>query len=140
HSINPEIGNIEDLTRIARKLKERGMSWVQDIVPNHMAFSTGNLRLMDVLERGPSSEFYHYFDINWNHPDPTLKGKLMVPILESDLDTCIEEGKIKISFTEEDGFTIDYQGIKLPYSACAYNFLTETCRLKNPEFSTELAT
>jgi len=138
HSINPEIGTIEQLKRISGKLKAKKMSWIQDIVPNHMAFSTYNLRLMDVLERGPSSEFFHYFDINWNHPDPQLRGKLMVPILESSIDDCIEKDKIKLSYSDETGFTIDYEGNQFPLSACAYNFLTETCKVKNPAFLTEL--
>ena len=68
HSLDPEIGTKEELRAIALKLKEKGMTWLQDIVPNHMAFDPANARLMDVLERGPGSTFYHYFDIHWNHP------------------------------------------------------------------------
>ena len=73
HSIDPEIGTKEELQAIALKLKEKVMTWVQDIVPNHMAFNTSNERLMDVLERGPSSTYYQYFDIQWNHPHAELK-------------------------------------------------------------------
>ena len=87
HVIDPEIGTKEELQTIAIKLKERGITWLQDIVPNHMAFDPSNERLMDVLERGQDSTFYHYFDIQWNHPAPELNGKLMVPFLGEELKT-----------------------------------------------------
>src|SRR5688572_5651476 len=50
HGINKEIGTLSDLQSLARKLKSKSMTWIQDIVPNHMAFNTLNFRLMDVLE------------------------------------------------------------------------------------------
>ena len=52
HLINPEIGTLEELQAISGELKGLGMQWIQDIVPNHMAFHPGNKWLMDVLEKG----------------------------------------------------------------------------------------
>ncbi|HVW60724.1 MAG TPA: alpha-amylase family glycosyl hydrolase, partial [Puia sp.] len=46
--ISPEIGTEEDLERIALLLKKYDMTWVQDIVPNHMAYDSGNAWLWDV--------------------------------------------------------------------------------------------
>jgi maltooligosyltrehalose synthase len=54
-SINPEIGTLEELKQISEKLNTNGISWLQDIVPNHMAFHHDNAWLMDVLEKGPLS-------------------------------------------------------------------------------------
>src|SRR5579872_4091572 len=34
--LNPELGDDEDLIKLAQMLHERGMGIVQDIVPNHM--------------------------------------------------------------------------------------------------------
>src|SRR5690606_25173467 len=127
HNINPEIGTIEQLRRIAAKLKEKGMTWIQDIVPNHMAFSPLNLRLKDILERGPSSEFFHYFDINWNHPDSELNGKLMVPILEAAKETCLNEGKINLRYDEHDGLVMECGSTRLPLSISAYTALSNNC-------------
>ena len=39
NKINPEIGTIEQLRNISKTLKGLGMSWIQDIVPNHMGFT-----------------------------------------------------------------------------------------------------
>src|SRR5688572_15978313 len=52
HKINPEIGTLDQLRSITRKLALHGIGWIQDIVPNHMAFHSSNQWLMDVLEKG----------------------------------------------------------------------------------------
>src|SRR5262245_53952525 len=53
--INPEIGTLEQLKEIAEWLRRNGMGWLQDIVPNHMAFHSENEWLMDVLANGKNS-------------------------------------------------------------------------------------
>ena len=59
--INPEIGTETQLRAISRQLQQRGMQWIQDIVPNHMAFHPHNAWLMDVLEKGPLSNYASFF-------------------------------------------------------------------------------
>jgi (1->4)-alpha-D-glucan 1-alpha-D-glucosylmutase len=116
HTLDPELGTIDDLKRIAETLRKKGMTWLQDIVPNHMAFDTGNSRLMDVLERGPDSPYYGYFDINWNHSD--LRGKVLMPFLGSELESCIERNELKFSLTD-DGFLLSYFETSYPVSVPA---------------------
>lgn len=122
HSINADIGTLSDLRSLAEKLRSKNMSWIQDIVPNHMAFNPLNFRLMDVLERGPASPYYHYFDIDWTHPSPNFFGKLQVPFLGDALEACIEKNEIKVSFSEK-GFTIDYLTTSYPLSLSAFEIL-----------------
>ncbi|HTM97701.1 MAG TPA: alpha-amylase family glycosyl hydrolase, partial [Pedobacter sp.] len=55
--INPEIGTEEQLLNISVRLKKLGMGWLQDIVPNHMAFHPANTWLMDVLANGKKSAY-----------------------------------------------------------------------------------
>ena len=124
HTINSELGTLEELRVLARALHQKGMHWLQDIVPNHMAFNTNNHRLMDVLERGPGSPYYHYFDIDWHHPHPDLTGKVMVPFLGNELDTCLENSEIKLSFSAR-GFSINYFDTDYPLSLSAYPQLKE---------------
>jgi maltooligosyltrehalose synthase len=87
--INPEIGTIEELYAIAATLRQYNIAWIQDIVPNHLAFHENNQWLMDVLEKGESSKYAHYFDIDWHHPD--FEGKLMVPFPGSSLEKLLQE-------------------------------------------------
>ena len=44
-TINPEIGTEESLRSLHLQLKEAGICWLQDIVPNHMAYHSNNLCL-----------------------------------------------------------------------------------------------
>lgn len=134
HTINSALGNADDLKALARDLRKKEMFWLQDIVPNHMAFHTMNHRLMDVLERGPQSPYYHYFDINWDHHLPELKGKVMVPFLGNELNTCIEQGEIKLSFSEK-GFTINYFDTSYPLSLSAYPRLVSVLATPDNESS-----
>lgn len=122
HEIDPEIGTIQELRELAAVLKEKNMIWIQDIVPNHMAFSTSNERLMDVLERGRHSLCYDFFDIDWNHPSPELNDKLEVPFLGSELEECIRNQEIKVNFSLK-GLTVDYGQSSFPLSLPAYRYI-----------------
>ncbi|HEX6916142.1 MAG TPA: malto-oligosyltrehalose synthase, partial [Chitinophagaceae bacterium] len=89
NQLNPEIGTLEQLKRITKKLRSQGVGWLQDIVPNHMAFNPENRWLRDVLEKGQHSEYAGFFDIDWNE-------KLMVPFLGNDLETVIAANELKL--------------------------------------------
>ncbi|KLT64343.1 malto-oligosyltrehalose synthase [Pedobacter sp. BMA] len=90
--INPEIGTEAELIAISKQLKAAGINWLQDIVPNHMAFHPQNSWLMDVLKKGADSDFAGFFDIDLQKED----GRLMVPFLGEDLDAAIENGAVVI--------------------------------------------
>ncbi|MEJ2883447.1 malto-oligosyltrehalose synthase [Pedobacter sp. GR22-6] len=93
HRINPEIGTLQELKQIARALKKRGMYWIQDIVPNHMAFHPSNAWLMDVLRKGEKSNYRQYFDIVSGDLE---KEPLMLPFLGADLDEVIASGELQL--------------------------------------------
>jgi len=120
--LNPEIGTEAQLQQIAAQLQEYGMGWLQDIVPNHMAYSMDNTRMADVFERGPQSPFYNYFDINWDHYDPKYKGKVMVPFIGKDVDEAIDSNEIKLVY-KENGFFIDYYDNLYPVAIDTYSFI-----------------
>ena len=119
YSLNCEIGTVDQLQRISGELQQKDMTWLQDVVPNHMVFAMGNKRLADVLERGEFSPYYNWFDIDWQHPDPLLNGKLMVPFLGKPLPECLQEQEIKIDLSDE-GFIIKYGETVYPLSVGAY--------------------
>ncbi|TDE14483.1 malto-oligosyltrehalose synthase [Dyadobacter psychrotolerans] len=96
NQIDPEIGSLDALKAVSGKLKELNMNWLQDIVPNHMAFHSENLWLMDVLEKGMQSLYVSFFDIAWN--SRLYQGKLMVPFLEFDLNEVLESKKITVEY------------------------------------------
>ncbi len=68
NKINPEIGTEEQLREIVAELEQLGIKWLQDIVPNHLAYHENNKWLADVLDKKQQSKYADYFDINWKYP------------------------------------------------------------------------
>lgn len=120
HRLNPVIGTLEQWEAIAGTLQQKGMRWLQDIVPNHMSFSSANGWLMDVLERGRLSPYAGYFDIQWQHPG--LGGRLMVPFLPAPVTECVKNGSVRLQ-VEADGVYVVCPGDRYPLSIGAYYLL-----------------
>ncbi|RYF78192.1 MAG: malto-oligosyltrehalose synthase, partial [Cytophagaceae bacterium] len=97
--INPEIGTLDQLRSLSQKLKERGMGWVQDIVPNHLAFHPANPWISDVLEKGHQSLYAHYFDIPGNNE--LFDGTLMAPFLGQKLVNIIKNGELRLAYMHQ---------------------------------------
>jgi malto-oligosyltrehalose synthase/4-alpha-glucanotransferase len=94
--INPEAGNKNDVQEISALLKEKGMYWLQDIVPNHMAFHQNNRWLSDVLEKGNKSIYAGFFDIIKNNSSG--EERLMVPFLGAPFADVVRSGEIELDF------------------------------------------
>lgn len=117
HLVNPEIGTEEDLKRISTELQGSNIQWLQDIVPNHMAFDHRNPWLMDVLEKGPESEFASFFDSSLS--SGFYKGKIMVPFLGAPLSKVLENGEIKLEYRDEK-FVLNYYDAIYPVNSASY--------------------
>ncbi|MCX6212881.1 malto-oligosyltrehalose synthase, partial [Spirosoma sp.] len=115
--INPEIGTETQLRAISRRLSQRGISWIQDIVPNHMAFDPHNQWLMDVLEKGQLSSYATFFDIDWQ--SPVHQGRLMVPFLGSPLNEVIDRNELTVNY-QKGKFVITYFDTTYPLNLHAY--------------------
>jgi malto-oligosyltrehalose synthase/4-alpha-glucanotransferase len=118
--INAEIGSIEALKMLSKELKSYNIGWLQDIVPNHMAFHSDNPWLMDVLEKGSLSNYAHYFDIAWD--SDFFGGKLMVPFLASDVEQELANGDLMVIYSA-DRFWLRYKGATFPLSPKSYAVL-----------------
>lgn len=103
--INREIGTEAELYALREKLREVDMFWIQDIVPNHMAFHHGNLWLMDVLEKGSLSVYASFFDVTWSNE--LFHGRLMVPFLGASINEVIEKQELQIVY-ENDRLVFRY--------------------------------
>jgi len=119
NQLNPQLGTEPDFERLIRKGKAHGMGWIQDIVPNHMAFDHENEMLVDVLENGESSRYFRFFDIEWNHPYESIKGRVLAPFLGMFYGKSLEEGEIKLRYSK-DGFSLGYYGQVLPLRLESY--------------------
>ncbi|MGC1308513.1 MAG: malto-oligosyltrehalose synthase [Phormidesmis sp.] len=120
NQINPELGGREEFEKLVEELHERGMGWLQDIVPNHMAYDGQNHYLMDVLEHGTDSQYVDYFDIEWEHSYDDIQGKVLAPMLGDFYDRCLERGEIQLSYAA-DGLSINYYGLHFPVRLESYS-------------------
>jgi malto-oligosyltrehalose synthase/4-alpha-glucanotransferase len=117
--INPEIGTLEQLRETIVRMETMGMGWIQDIVPNHMAFSVHNPWIFDVLEKGRDSGYSRFFDIEWDHPDENLKGKLMLPFLGKPLHELVAAKEILIHWSGQR-FVLKYYENEFPLNYASY--------------------
>ncbi len=122
--LNPELGTPDDFTSLNQSLKQRAMSWVQDIVPNHMAFDKENAWLMDVLEKGRASVFAGYFDVDWDYAHGNLKGRILAPFLGKFYAEALEEKEIQLTFSG-GGFQIHYYDFRFPVFVATYSIVLE---------------
>ena len=116
--LNPELGTEEEWDALLRRCSHFGMTVLLDIVPNHMAVSPDNPWWWDVLENGPCSPYAGFFDIDWVG-EPTLRGKVLLPVLAEPLRTVLERGELRLVLDGQH-LCLDYNGLRLPLKARTY--------------------
>ncbi len=97
---NPELGGDEGFERFTRSLKEQGMGYLMDIVPNHMGVGNDSVWWQDVLENGRASEYADFFDIDWTPLKPDMQGKLLLPILGKQYGEDLESKQIQVEIDD----------------------------------------
>ncbi|CAD5940047.1 Maltooligosyl trehalose synthase [Planktothrix tepida] len=131
NQLNPELGTQEDFDQLMEEVKNNGMGWLQDIVPNHMAYDSQNQYLTDIFEFGSDSDYLEFFDIDWKHPYSDFQGRVLAPLLGDFYGNCLENGQLKISYGEA-GLSVNYYSLKFPLKIESYTYLI-TPRLKELE-------
>lgn len=123
--INPELGTPEQFEVLISEIQNHYLGWVQDIVPNHMAYDSENTWLMDILENGTDSEASDYFDIDWEHPYEDFKGRVLTPMLGNFYGQCLENGEIQLNY-DGSGLSVNYYSLRLPVKIESYaRFITQ---------------
>jgi (1->4)-alpha-D-glucan 1-alpha-D-glucosylmutase len=117
--LSPELGGMEGFEGLIETVQDHGMGWLQDIIPNHMAYDCENQILVDVLENGPSSRYARFFDADWDHPYETMRGRLLAPFLGRFAGECLEDGKIQLAYGET-GLTLGYYNLRFPLRIESY--------------------
>jgi (1->4)-alpha-D-glucan 1-alpha-D-glucosylmutase len=126
--INPELGGEPALRRLVAALRDKSMGLILDTVPNHMGVGSENAWWQDVLEWGRLSPYADFFDIDWDPPDATLRGRLLAPFLGDSYGNVLARNELKLAFNPETGrLFIDYFGNVFPINPRDYTeiLLTE---------------
>jgi (1->4)-alpha-D-glucan 1-alpha-D-glucosylmutase len=114
--LNSELGGELAHARLTARLAEAGLRQVLDIVPNHMAI-TGRASAWwwDVLENGAESRFADYFDIDWDPPQPTLAGTVLMPVLGDHYGRVLDAGELTLE-QGEGSLSVRYHSHEAPVS------------------------
>jgi (1->4)-alpha-D-glucan 1-alpha-D-glucosylmutase len=122
NKVNPELGGEPALHALVAALREHGMGLILDIVPNHMGVGgADNAWWLDVLEWGRASPYADFFDIDWDPPDATLRGRMLAPFLGAAYGEALAEGQLVLEFDEADGrLYVDYFGNRFPINPRDY--------------------
>ena len=120
--LNPELGGEPGFDRLHAAAQAEGLGLILDFVPNHMGIGGAENRYWrDLLEWGRDSAYAHWFDIDWDPAEKTLKGKLLVPFLGGDYGSVLEAGELRLAFdAETGGFDIRYYEHRFPVSPRQY--------------------
>ncbi|MEN3330824.1 MAG: (1-_4)-alpha-D-glucan 1-alpha-D-glucosylmutase [Blastocatellia bacterium] len=107
NQLNAELGSPEEFEALIATVHEYGMTWLQDFVPNHMAYDSRNRMLMDVFEKGPGSPYFAFFDILWDHLRENLRGKVIAPFLGKPYGETLESGELSLQYGDGN-FAVKY--------------------------------
>jgi len=128
HRIDPEIGTREQLINVSEMLRKLNIKWLQDIVPNHMAFDHRNSWLMDFFIKGRKSRYADFFDMFLNGTDD----RLMVPFLGDTLEEVIGKGALQLKL--HDGhFFLAYADSAWPVNLLTYSSILQAGDETQPE-------
>ncbi len=123
--VREDLGGEAGHARLCAALKARGLEQMVDVVPNHMGIdSDDNAWWWDVLEKGPTSPFAHFFDIEWN---ADLDGKVVLPILPSEEGTALASGHVRLGRNEQGKVVVLVGERALPLCEASFSSGLEAC-------------
>lgn len=112
--VDPVLGGLAGLERLAGALKAEGLGLILDIVPNHMAASLENPWWRSVIEWGEASGFGHYFDIDWTQ-------RLTLPFLGKPFEQAVSDGEISLTVDRKKGaLALNYFDSLYPLNPATY--------------------
>lgn len=118
--VNPELGGIDGFRDMAAACRAAGIGIILDIVPNHMGIGgSDNPYWLDVLAKGETSRYAHWFDIDWAPAEPGLAGKVLVPFLDRSLEEALASGLLDLRRNVDgNGYSVWIHGHhRLPVAA-----------------------
>ena len=114
--INDELGGEPGFRRMVSQLRREGLGVIIDIVPNHMATAVpANRWWWDILKHGLSSRYAGFFDVNWEPPVASLKGKVLLGVLSDRYGRELESGRLALE-RRDDEVVVRYHDDVFPVS------------------------
>jgi (1->4)-alpha-D-glucan 1-alpha-D-glucosylmutase len=125
-AVNPELGGEAGLRAFVTVLRQARLGLIVDIVPNHMAVGgSDNPWWTDLLQHGRSSRYADFFDVDWETPDPDLRGKILAPFLGRPYGEALEAGDIRLAQSASGEPAICYFDNLFPINPSDYAHVEE---------------
>jgi (1->4)-alpha-D-glucan 1-alpha-D-glucosylmutase len=118
-AFSPQLGTMEEFIQFSDRLRSLGLGLLLDMVPNHMGADLSNEWWLDVLEKGQTSRYSGWFDIDWRPIKSDLRDQVLLPTLEDHYGRVLEAGKLKLGF-HKGHFGLTYYDRSFPLSARSY--------------------
>ncbi len=113
--ISADLGGAAGLARLGEAVGEEGMALLVDIVPNHMAAHPANPWWWDVLRSGAASAAAEHFDVDWESVlDPSMRGRVMVPVLGDHVGRVVESGELRLAQRGDGSVVARYHEHEVP--------------------------
>ena len=105
--ISADLGGEAGWGRLRDAAHAQGLSLLLDIVPNHMATHASNPWWWELLAQGQHSPHAAHFDVDWDSVlDPSMRGRVMVPVLGDHLGRVLERGELRVERRDGDGAAV----------------------------------
>lgn len=111
--VNAELGGQASHDRLSRTLAQHGLRRMADIVPNHMAISSGNPWWYRVLKHGRASRHATWFDVDWEASEAHWPNRVLLPVLGDQFGRVLDAGELRLSHAEGQ-FTLHYHDNVFP--------------------------
>jgi (1->4)-alpha-D-glucan 1-alpha-D-glucosylmutase len=112
--ISEDLGGEAGFRSMVDAMRAHGISVLIDIVPNHMATSgRANPWWWDILKHGRASRYAKYFDIDWDPALSSVKGKVLLGVLEDRYGRELERGRLTLE-RQESETVVRYQDHVFP--------------------------
>ncbi len=115
NEIDPALGGLDGLRRLADALHSQDMGLLLDIVPNHMAASLENPWWRSAVAWGAESVFARHFDIDWSQT-------LTLPFLGKGFAEELADSTIRLAIDPQ------HEAIALAYHDSFYPLHPRTCQ------------
>jgi maltooligosyltrehalose synthase len=79
----------------------------------------------DLLRHGRSSRYASFFDVDWETPDPDLRGKVLAPFLGRPYGEALDAGDIRLAHTPLGEPVIRYFDSDFPIDPAEYAHIAE---------------
>jgi (1->4)-alpha-D-glucan 1-alpha-D-glucosylmutase len=116
NKLNSEFGGKNSFDDLNKAMHACGLEWLQDIVPNHLAYSPESPMVYDLMQKGQGSRYSSVFDVDWNYPAEWLSGKILAPFLAEPYDESLKKRQISLS---PDKSKVIYNGMAFPANRAA---------------------